>query len=378
MNARTFLIVFVIALVVAAGAVVIMRYAGTETEMATAPAKPVGQVVEIAAPLGLPPVPVPADNPPTAETIALGRKLYYDTRLSVDNTVSCASCHDPKFGFSDGKKFSTGVQNKTGTRNSPTVFNAAYYDRQFWDGRAPSLEKQAEGPVENPVEMAHTLAGAVQKLSADPETVKEFEAAFGPGPITVDKMTKAIAAFERTIVSANSPFDRFYFGGDKRALSPAAQRGFKIFMDEKKANCAVCHTVGGKHALFTDNKFHNIGIGADTRGNLTDEGRYKETKNPADLGAFKTPSLRNVAQTAPYMHDGSIQTLKDVMDYYIGGGNTNSTLSPHMKPLDHLTFQERKDLLAFLESLTGEMPKDVGPPPQLATQPTKGAAKKGL
>ena len=348
--------------------------------VATAPpaptVRPVAAVIEIKAPLGLPPVPVPADNPPTAETIALGRRLYYDPILSVDNTVSCASCHGPDKGFAHGKNVSDGVQGKLGDRNSPTVLNAAYYKVQFWDGRAPSLEKQAEGPVQNPVEMAHTLAGVEQKLMADPTYREQFRQAWGTHQITYEMVGKSIASFERTVISGNSPFDRFSYGGDKKALSPAAQRGLKLFLDPKKGNCNACHTIGEEYALFTDNKFHNIGIGADTKGNLADLGRYKETKMEGDQGAFKTPSLRNVALTAPYMHDGSLVTLKDVMDYYVGGGNTNPYLDKEMRTLDFLTFDERRDILAFLESLTGEMPKDVGPPQASAAAPATPAPTK--
>ena len=329
---------------------------------AAAPAKPIGAPVTIQAPLGLPPVPVPADNPPKADTIALGRRLYYDTALSVDNTIACASCHDPKFGFSDGKQFSEGVKGQKGNRNSPTVFNAAYWTVQFWDGRAPSLEKQAEGPVQNPVEMGHTLEGAVKKVSADPSYRADFEKAFGPGPITYEQIEKAIASFERTVVSGNSPFDKYFYGGDKKALSAAAQRGLEVFRDTKKGNCAVCHTIGDQYALFTDNLFHNIGVGVDSKGELTDLGRYEVTKNEEERGAFRTPTLRNIALTAPYMHDGSLKTLKDVVDLYVGGGTSNPHLDKQIKSLDFLTRQERADLAAFMESLTGEMPPNVAAP----------------
>jgi cytochrome c peroxidase len=335
----------------------------TETkEGAVAPAKPIGAVVEIKAPLGLPPVPVPADNPPTAETIALGRRLYYDKRLSVDGTIACADCHHPSTGFSDGKQFSDGVGKKKGDRNSPTVWNSAYNTLQFWDGRAPSLEKQAEGPVANPVEMAHTLESAAAAIGKDPSYMAEFEKAWGPGPVTYEKIAKAIASFERTVLSGNSPFDKYLYGGDKKALSPAAIRGLAVFRDPKKGNCVVCHTIEDKYALFTDNKFHNLGVGVNAKGELTDLGRYKETQNDADRGAFKTPTLRNIAQTAPYMHDGSLKTLKDVIDFYVGGGNSNPHLDKEVKALDFLTRQERADLVTFLESLTGETPPNIGPP----------------
>ncbi len=332
------------------------------TPAAMPPAVPAGVAIEIAAPLGLPAVPFPPDNTPTAETVALGRRLYYDTAFSVDHTVSCATCHHPDAAFADPKPVSVGVQGKTGTRNSPTVFNSAYYVVQFWDGRAPSLEKQAEGPVENPVEMAHTLRGVEERLAQDASYVAAFERAFGPGPITYEKVEKAIATFERTVVSGNSPFDRWHFGGEKQAVPAAVRRGFEVFRDPQKGNCAVCHTVEEKHALFTDNKFHNIGVGV-RDGMPTDMGRWEVTKVESDRGAFKTPSLRNIALTAPYMHDGSLKTLKDVIDFYLGGGNSNPHLDKEIRALGFLSGRERADLLAFLESLTGEMPKDVGPPP---------------
>ncbi len=333
---------------------------------------PVGARVEIQSPRGLPEVPIPTDNPPTAETIALGRRLYYDPILSVDNTVSCATCHNPQFGFTDGLPVSAGVQGKTGTRSAPTVFNAAFNAVQFWDGRAPSLEKQAEGPVQNPVEMAHTLEGVEKKLMVDSTYRVAFEKAFGPGPITYEMVEKSIASFERTVLAGNSPLDRFYYGGDKKALSPAAQRGLKVFLDPKKGNCNACHVVGEKYALFTDNKFHNLGVGVDTKGEFKDLGRYTVTKVETDKGAFKTPTLRNIAQTGPYLHDGSLKTLKDVIDFYVGGGNSNPYRDKEIHALDFLTARERSDLVAFLESLTGEVPPNVGPPEK---QQTSGAGR---
>ena len=196
---------------------------------------PIGKVVEIKAPLGLPPVPIPADNPPTAETIALGRRLYFDTSLSVDNTVSCATCHMPPMGFTDGQRVSTGVKGQHGVRNAPTVLNAAYWTSDFWDGRVASLEKQVEGPVTNPVEMAHTLKGVEQGLSRDPGYVEAFEKAFGPGPITYAKVEKCIASYERTLLSGHSPFDRYYYGGDKTAMTEAQIRGFELSAIRRRA-----------------------------------------------------------------------------------------------------------------------------------------------
>ncbi|MGA9643729.1 MAG: cytochrome c peroxidase [Terriglobales bacterium] len=360
------LVIFAIALVVAEHAR--WNSASTAVIAASQPVgiMPIGKPITIQPPLGLPAVPIPADNPPTAETIALGRQLYYDPILSADNTISCASCHGPEVGFTDRNSFSIGVGGKKGGRHSPTVINSAYNTLQFWDGRAPSLEEQAKGPMANPVEMATTHDAVVARLQADPKYVAQFKQAWGTGRITIDLVVKSIASFERTVLCGNSAFDRFYYGHDKTALSESAQRGLKLFVDPKKGNCAVCHTIGEKYALFTDNKFHNLGIGADINGNLNDLGRFDQTKNAADTGAFKTPTLRNIAQRAPYFHDGSFPTLKDALGHYIGGGNANAHLDKEMHELDFLSFDERDDILAFLNSLTAKMPPDVGPPPDLA------------
>jgi cytochrome c peroxidase len=336
-----------------------------------AEARPICAVIRVKAPLGLPPIPFPADNPPTAETIALGRRLYYDTTLSIDNTLSCASCHSPKSGFCDGRRVSTGVHGQQGARNAPTVFNAAYYTTQFWDGRAASLEQQSGGPMANPIEMGHTVQGVEKKLNADASYRADFKKAFGADVITIEMVEKSIATFERTIVSANSPFDRYMYGGDNDALSASAKRGLEVFRNPKKGNCAVCHTIGDSYALFTDNKFHNLGVGAKLgmtgEVELTDLGRFKVTGVEADKGAFKTPSLRNIALTAPYMHDGSDKNLKETIDFYIGAGNSNPYRDKEIHSLDFLTGKERADLLEFLKSLTGEMPPNVGPPPPQQT-----------
>ncbi len=329
---------------------------------------PVGKPIQIKAPLGLPPVSIPADNPPTAETIALGRRLYYDPILSADNTVSCASCHAPDAGFTDKHSVSTGVGGKQGTRHSPTVINSAYNPVQFWDGRAPSLEEQAKGPIANPVEMASTRADVVKRLQANPKYVALFQQAWGTDQITIDLVVKSIASFERTVLCGNSAFDRFYYGHDKKALSASAQRGLKLFMDSKKGNCETCHTIGKEYALFTDNKFHNLGVGADTRGNMVDLGRFDQTKNESDWGAFKTPTLRNISRRAPYMHDGTFPTLKDALGHYIGGGNLNPHLDKEIHALDFFSFDERDDLMAFMDSLTVTMPETLGPPPDLAAK----------
>ncbi len=334
------------------------------------PVMPIGTPVQIKVPLGLPPVVIPADNPPTAETIALGRRLFYDPILSADRSVSCASCHSPQFGFADSRPFSEGVGKKTGSRHSPPVVNAAYFKVQFWDGRAPTLESQAEGPVQNPVEMANTLVTVEQRLNADPSYRQQFAEAWGARPITYEMVEKSIASFERTVISGNSPFDRWRYGHDKKAVSDAVKRGFLVFTSKKKGDCASCHTVGEKYALFTDNQFHNVGVGVNA-GEFTDVGLYAVTHNEADKAKFKTPCLRNIAQRAPYMSDGSLKDLKQVIDFYIGAGNSNPNLDPKIHVLDFLSGQERADLQAFLNSLTGELPPDVGPPEVAKTQISK-------
>ncbi len=334
---------------------------GTKTaETAAAPARPIGAPIQIVAPLGLPAVPVPESNPPTAETVALGRKLFFETKLSADSTVSCASCHAPAAGFADPRRFSIGVGGKTGNRQAPAALNAVYNPAQFWDGRAATLEDQAAGPIANPVEMSLAHTDCSTRIDSDPVYKVLFEKAFGPGPVNMDKITKAIASFERTLVSGNSPFDKYQFGGDKKAMSPAAIRGLAIFKDAKRGNCAVCHTIDEKSALFTDGKFHNLGVGLDSKGELTDLGRFNETKVETDKGAFRTPTLRSIAKTAPYMHDGSQRTLSDVVDFYVGAGSSNPYRDKEIKELK-LSGQERADLVAFLEALTGEAPPNSGP-----------------
>jgi cytochrome c peroxidase len=328
-------------------------------EMTGAAAHPSGPPIEISAPLGLPPVPIPSDNPPTADSIALGRKLFYDVKLSRDDSLSCASCHNPALHFADGQRVAKGIGSQLGTRNTPSLLNAVYNIDQFWDGRADSLEQQAGSPIASAKEMNLPHEVCLTKLNADQAYREEFAKAFGPGVITMDKVVKAIAGFERTLLSGNSPFDRYQYGGDKTALSAAGIRGLAIFTDKSRGNCSTCHTVGEKFALFTDGKFHNIGAGMNSNGELTDQGRYTHTSSDADRGAFRTPSLRNVAMTSPYLHDGSLKTLKDVIDFYVGGGNSNPQLDREIKPLK-LSAQDRSDLVIFLEALTGDMPTNAG------------------
>ena len=318
------------------------------------PVMPIGKPQTIAAPLGLPPIPVPPDNPLTVETVALGKRLFFEKGLSVDKSVSCATCHDPDNGFAYAGAVSTGVGGKHGTRNSPTIINAAYFTTQFWDGREQTFEKQTEGPVQNPAEMGHSLAGVVARLTSDPAYVAAFERAYGAGPITFEKVEKSISAYERTVVAGDSPFDRWYFNGDQHAVDKRVKRGFEVFIRADKGNCASCHSIAQHYALFTDNEFHNIGVGV-KNGVPTDLGRYDVTHADHDRGAFKTPSLRNVAETPPYMHNGSLETLVQVIDFHAAGGNANPWLDPKFEKL-HLTKREESDLVAFLKSLSSEVP----------------------
>ena len=319
----------------------------------SSPAHVAGTAVAVESPLGLPPVPIPGDNPPTEESIALGKKLFFDAILSADDTVSCASCHDPKLAFTDGMPTAKGIKAQFGKRNTPTVLNAAYYPVLFLDGRAPSLEEQAGGPIANPLEMGQTHDVTAAKIAKIPQYKVAFEKVFGPGPVTIGKIAMALASYERTLLSGDSPFDRYLYKNDETAMSAAAIRGLKIFTDKKRGNCATCHTIGEAYSLFSDGKFHNIGAGINASGEMTDLGRYEQSHSESDKGAFRTPGLRNVALTAPYMHDGSLKTLKDVVDFYAGGGTSNPQLDPEIHELK-LSGQERADLVAFLESLTGK------------------------
>lgn len=306
---------------------------------------------ELKPPLGLPRPAIPEDNPITPEKVCLGKRLYFDKRLSIDDTVSCATCHDLRLAGGDGSPVSTGIRGQKGGRSAPPTLNAAYFTTQFWDGRAPSLEEQAKGPVVNPIEMgmpSHQFL--VDKLKGIEEYRRAFQKVFG-GDITVDNMAKAIAAYERTLLSGNSPFDRYMFGKDESALGGPAKQGLDIF--KGKGGCAICHQIQSDHATFTDNNFHNLGVGMDK----PDLGRYHVTKEEKDKGAFKTPGLRNIALTAPYMHDGSERTLEAVVEFYNQGGKNNPHLSTFIKPLN-LTAVEKMALVDFLKSLTSsDIPK---------------------
>jgi len=310
---------------------------------------------ELKIPLGLDvdSLSVPASNPMSAAKVELGEMLYFDGRLSSDGTISCSSCHDPAKGFTDQKRVSNGVDGKTGARNAPTVINTAFNIFQFWDGRSPSLEEQAKGPIANPVEMASTLDVCVESIAKVKGYGPYFEKAFGDSVVTVDRIAQAIASYERTVLSGNSAWDRF-IDGDKAALSDSAQRGLQLF--EGKALCTRCH-VGFN---LTDGLFHNLGVGMSAP--QPDLGRFVVTKNEQEKGAFKTPTLRDLQKTAPYMHDGSVKTIEEVIALYDRGGDKNQWLDPKVEPL-HLSDAEKKDLAAFLRSLEGDWKPQ--PPPKL-------------
>jgi cytochrome c peroxidase len=289
---------------------------------------------------------IPEDNQMSAAKIALGKLLYFDRRLSRDMSISCASCHNPFHGFADPDATSSGVGLKLGARNSPTVINRLFSAEQFWDGRAPDLERQAHGPLTNPVEMAMgSHDEVVERVRAVVGYRPLFKKSFGDETVDLVRIGKAIAAYERTVLSGDSPFDR-YQAGDRDALSAAAVRGMDLF--NGRANCKACHTGFN----FTDEQYQNIGVGMDRP--KPDLGRWDVTKNDADKGKFKTPTLRNVTQTAPYMHDGSEPTLTAVVEFYDRGGISNPNLSQEIRPLK-LTPQEKRDLVAFLEALTGDV-----------------------
>lgn len=322
-------------------------------------AGPAARPYQLKLPLGLDEfaLEIPENNPPTVEKVELGRMLFFDKRLSADNTVACATCHAPEKAFTDGKPTSIGIRGQLVPRNSPTVINRVFSQAQFWDGRAPSLEEQAKAPVVSPIEMGMPSHEAmVQKISQLQGYKPLFEKAFGTDKITADHVAQAIASFERTIVSGNSAFDRYEAGGDKNALSESAKRGLELF--RTKARCSICHSGFN----FTDELYHNLGVGMDKPN--PDLGRYNVTKQEKDKGAFKTPTLREITKTAPYMHDGSLKTLEEVIDWYDRGGHKNPWLDPEIKPLN-LTVQEKKDLIEFLKSLEGEGWQQIKAPEKL-------------
>jgi len=288
----------------------------------------------------------PDDNPMNEGKVELGKLLYFDPRISKDGSISCATCHNPYHGFTDPGAFSAGVNRKLGGRNSPTVINRLFSADQFWDGRAKDLEEQAHGPLINAVEMAMgSHDDVVTEVKRFKEYAPHFAKAFGSPDINMTRIAQAISAYERTVVSGNSPYDR-YQAGDKSALSPSAVLGMELF--NGKANCVTCHASFN----FTDENYRNIGVGMDKP--KPDLGRYDVTKKEEDKGAFKTPTLRNVAHTAPYMHDGSEATLMEVIEFYVKGGIKNPQLSADMKPIT-LTSSEKQALVDFLHALTGDV-----------------------
>jgi len=333
-------------------------------------------------PLGLGAVPVPVDNPSSKAKISLGRQLFYDRRLSLNNTFSCAMCHIPEQGLTNNEMATAvGIEGRTVRRNSPTLYNIAYAKTLFHDSRENNLEQQVWGPLLAHNEMGNPSIGVVvDKIKSIADYNRQFTRIFGKGP-GMETIGMAIASYERSLNSANSAFDRWYFGHDKSALNAQEQRGFKLFTG--KANCASCHSIAKNHALFTDHDNHNTGIGyreamskpSDTQplqvapgvylnvassliakvsaAKTNDLGRYEITQDPQDRWKYKTPTLRNISLTAPYMHNGSLTTLREVVEFYNRGGVTNENLDPLIKPLQ-LTEAEVDDLVAFLPTLTGD------------------------
>ena len=331
-------------------------------------------------PLGLPPLPVSETNPLTPEKITLGRKLFFDRRLSPNDTMSCAMCHIPTQGFTINEtRLAVGMNGQSTKRNPPALYNVAYLRVLFHDGREFTLEDQIIGPLTNPVEMANPSMGyVVNRVRKLPGYEAQFRQTFGEG-VNVATLGKALASYERTLLSANSPFDRWYFGKDQSAVSQEVKTGFKIFSG--KGQCVTCHTVTKDAALFTNQSFHNTGVAhlqlipeksveVDLGGGLTvtmprtqvnevltppeqDRGRYEVTLDPTDLWRYRTPSLRNVALTAPYTHNGALLTLEEVVAYYDRGGTGHEGQDPKIAPLG-LTREEKQALVAFLRSLTGD------------------------
>lgn len=293
--------------------------------------------------LGLPDVPFPEANPPSWKKIDLGKRLFFDKSLSEDGTVSCATCHSPEKVFTDALPVSQGIGERRGHRNTPTLVNTAFQPYQFWDGRVTSLEDQALHPLENPREMGSSVERVLEWLNRVPDYRVAFQQAFST-PANRQTVSHALASFERTIFSGASPYDD-YSAGNREALSAMANEGMKLF--NGKAHCHVCH----QGYNFSDGLFHNLGVGWNT-SQFTDEGRYGITGIAKDHGAFKTPTLRQVAQTAPYMHDGSFSTLEAVVEFYDAGGKSNPHLDPLVQPL-RLSAQEKRALVEFLRSLTG-------------------------
>lgn len=312
---------------------------------------------EFKVPLGLPPIPWPEDNPYAAKKAELGRILYFDKRLSSDGTISCATCHQVQRAFADPKAVSEGIHGRKGMRHAPTIINSAYNKLQFWDGRAISLEDQCKGPIANTKEMGlnpnpnKAYRECERRLNNIAGYRKLFKEVFGHEKATINDIAKAIATFERTVLSGNSSYDR-YVAGDRTALDPEQLQGYKVF---QKVGCADCHFGFN----FTDGRFINIGVGMDSPH--PDLGRYEVTQEAADWGAFKIPTLRETAFSFPYMHNGCLNTLADVVNYYDKGGVKNKNLNHQIHPL-HLSKDDKKALITFMEALSGEGWEHFKPP----------------
>jgi cytochrome c peroxidase len=364
------------ALFVGAAVLVTACRSAPQPAMSAGPAP--GPLEQVGAPVAATRAAVPADNPQTSEKVALGQRLFFDRRLSVDGTVACGSCHQPARAFTDGRAASVGIQGRQGERNAPTILNALYNRTMFWDGRAVTFEDQAALPILNPSEMGQpSLDAAVAAIARDRRYPQAFQTVFGRPPNGPD-LTRALASYERSLVSFGSPFDQFA-AGNPSAISASAARGWELFTT--RARCNKCHALSEARrdpTFFTDHRFHNIGVGierhnvvalacraqaqlnsgnrlavdrAAIQSELSALGSFLVTKQPADIASFKTPNLRNVLVTAPYFHDGSEATLWDVMDHYNKGGMNNPWLDPDIRPLA-LSETEIDDIVAFLASLT--------------------------
>jgi cytochrome c peroxidase len=316
-------------------------------------------LAETPSPRGLPPVVHPPDNPPNEAKVRLGHTLFFDPRLSRDGTLSCATCHQPHFAFADGRKVSIGINHQAGKRNAPSIINAAYFERLFWDGRAGSLEEQALGPLTNPIEMGNTPANIEKTLRGIPGYAPMFRAAFGDPAISVRRVQQAIATFERRVLSGDSPYDRF-LAGDVFALSDEAQCGLRVF---ERSGCQECH----QPPLFTSKEFTSFGVGnrsARFGGSVKefDEGRYGVTQDMKDWRTFRVPGLRETTRTGPWMHDGSFHSIRQVIDSYSSGGPSGESKDKRIVKLN-LSESDKIALQAFLESLNSDSWKEWARPP---------------
>lgn len=382
-------------LLLALGAAALISAAQTSQDVGKAPPIPKAgplamprSLKQVGLPIAATRAAIPADNPQTPEKIELGKKLFFDGRLSADETVACSTCHDPAHAFTDGRPVSIGIRGRAGQRNAPSILNALYNKAQFWDGRAATLEGQAGFPIVNPVEMGQpSLDAAVARIASIQDYDRRFRSVFGR-PLNGRDLTRAIASYERTLVSFDSPFDHF-IAGDKNAINESARRGWELF--NTRARCNKCHALTEQTrdpTFFIDKDFHNIGIGiirhnvvalavkaqplvdskdakaidsAAIQTEMSVLGRYLVTRKEADIASFKTPTLRNVLITAPYFHDGSQATLWDVVDHYNkGDGIHNPFLDQDIQPLA-LSERDIDDIVAFMASLTSADYKEQGP-----------------